>query len=198
MIDEAARPAEQPARPLRTSTSFRVPPEEEPVPIDAFIGVWWLVHTRPRNEKALSADLDRMGIDHFLPLVCRKRRYGRRTTSVLIPLFPSYLFLCGQDPEERYAALRTNRIAKLIDVADQERLKVDLRHVYTTTTGDQPVDLYPGIRRGRRCRVTYGSLKGLEGVVIRRRGQCRVYVGVDILGQSAEVEIDPSLLEVIE
>jgi hypothetical protein len=60
------------------------------------------------------------------------------------------------------------------------------------------VDLYPGLRRGRRCRVVAGSLKGVEGVVLRRRGLYRVYVGVEALGQSAELEIDPSLLEVIE
>jgi hypothetical protein len=35
-------------------------------------------------------------------------------------------------------------------------------------------------------------------VVIRRRGPWRVYVGVDFLGQSAELEIDPMLLEVID
>ena len=166
-------------------------------PIDVFIGQWWLVHTKSRNEKALAKDLSKIGIDYFLPIVCRKRRYGHRITDVQIPLFPSYLFMCGGE-DERYATLMTHRAASVINIVDQNRIKKELRHVYRITISDEPADLYPAIKKGRRCRVVGGSLKGLEGVVIRRRDLCRVYVGVEALGQSAELEIDPSLLEIIE
>jgi len=43
-----------------------------------------------------------------------------------------------------------------------------------------------------------GTLGGLEGVVIRRRGPWRVYVGVDFLGQSAELEIDAADLVILD
>jgi transcription antitermination factor NusG len=155
------------------------------------------VHTKARNEKALAADLDYLGIGCYLPLAHTGRRYGGRTVYVDIPLFPGYLFLSG-GPEERLGALGTNRVANVIRVVDQERLKADLRQIYRVTTSNKPVDVYPGIRRGRRCRVTHGCLKGVEGVVIRRRGVCRVYISVVALGQSAEVEIDASLLAIIE
>jgi len=163
----------------------------------AFAGRWWLVHTKPRNEKALAGDLGRMGIGYFLPLARVKRRYSGRTVHAELPLFPGYLFLCGGD-DERYATLCTNRAANVIAVSDQDRLRADLMQVFRVTASDEPVDLYPGIRSGRRCRVIRGPLKGLEGVVIRRRDICRVYVAVEVLGQSAEVEIDVSLLETTE
>ena len=166
-------------------------------PPDQFRGRWWLVHTKPRNEKALAENLRRLGIGHFLPLAQFKSRQGRRSIAVEVPLFSGYLFLCGEE-EERYATLDTRRAVNVIRVADQEGLRAELASIHRMVSSDQPVDVYPGIRRGRRCRVARGSLKGLEGVVIRRRSQCRVYVAVEILGQSAEVEIDAGLLEVIE
>lgn len=166
-------------------------------PVDTLVGVWSLVHTKPRNEKALAGHLAKLGIGFFLPLARCSRRYGGRTVQVQIPLFPGYLFLCGGE-EERYATLTTHRAVNVIRVANQEGLKEELRHLYRVTTSEEPVDLYPGIRRGRRCRVIRGILKGLEGVVLRRRDVCRVYVAIEILGQSAEVEIDPSLLEPID
>jgi transcription antitermination factor NusG len=166
-------------------------------PIDAFEGQWWVAHTRSRNEKALAADLDRIGIGYFLPLVRTRRCYGGRKTYVQIPLFAGYLFVCGGE-NERYATLMTHRVANVIRVADQDRLTQDLRHIFRAVSSGVPVDLYPGIRRGRRCRVARGCLRGLEGVVLCRRGRFRVHVAVDVLGQSAEVEIDPALLEVIE
>lgn len=158
---------------------------------------WWLVHTRPRSEKALAADLDRLGIGYFLPLVRVRRRVGGRTTERALPLFPGYLFLRGGD-EERCATMHTKRAANVIKVVNQTGLDADLAQVTRVTESDKPVDLYPGIKRGRKCIVARGPLKGLEGVVVRRRDVCRVYVAVDVLGQSAEVEIDVSMLEEIE
>ncbi len=163
-------------------------------PISDIVARWWLVHTKPRHEKALAADLDRKGIAHFLPLVHVKRRHAGRVFDVRLPLFPGYLFLSGTE-EERCAALMTSRTVNVIKVADQEALRRDLQDVYRITVSKEPVDLYPGIREGRRCRVIGGPLKGLEGVVLRRREVSRVYVAVHALLQSAEVEIDVSLLE---
>jgi len=166
-------------------------------PSGEFVGHWWLVYTKPRNEKALAKDLGRMGIGCFLPLARVRRCYSGRSVEVRIPLFPSYLFFRGGE-DERLASLKTNRVVSVIDVVDQERLEEDLRNVYLACTSEEPVDLYPGLKNGQRCRVVTGSLRGLEGVVLRRRSLFRVYVGVDMLGQSAQLEIDPSLLEVIQ
>ena len=166
-------------------------------PVDMLQGRWWVLHTKARNEKALSDDLRRLHIQHFLPLVRCRRSYAGRAREVTIPLFPSYVFLCGGE-EDRLASLKTNRIANVLDVPDQDRLKVDLRQIQRVVESSKPVDLYPRLRKGCRCRVVRGSLAGLEGVVIRRPHLWRVYVGVDFLGQSAELEIDPTLLEILD
>jgi transcription antitermination factor NusG len=138
-----------------------------------------------------------MRIGYFLPLVHSRRRLRGRTIERHLPLFPSYLFLCGSE-EDRYATLMTHRVANVITVVNQEQLKSELRQIEHIILSEQPVDLFPGLKCGRRCRVVSGALAGIEGIVLRRRGVCRVYVGVEVLGQSAELEIDPAQLEVIE
>jgi len=94
--------------------------------------------------------------------------------------------------------MRTHRVANVLRVVDQERLRADLIQIHRVVESDEPVDLYPRMRRGSRVRVTGGTLAGLEGVVLKRRGLWRVYVGVEFLGQSAELEIDPALLTVMD
>ncbi|MBN1491093.1 MAG: UpxY family transcription antiterminator [Phycisphaerae bacterium] len=170
---------------------------DESNPIDRHLGEWWVVHTKARQEKALAADLERRGIGHFLPLSHSIRRHGGRKVHVELPLFPSYLFLCG-DYGARYNTLMTHRAAHVIEVVDQEKLKHELQQVYRVLVSEHPIDLYPRLRRGERCRVTRGSLRGVEGVMLRRGGACRIYLGVEALGQSAELEIDPSCVEAID
>ena len=177
--------------------TYRLPPAEVECPIDTLVGDWWVAHTKARNEKALGSDLDRLGIGYFLPLARVKRQYGRRRILVEIPLFPSYLFMCG-GRDERSETLGTHRAANVIQVFDQLGLKEQLRQIHRVTTSGKPVALYPGLKRGSHCRVSRGCLKGLEGVVVRRRGACRIYVVVEALGQSAELEISADLLDTIK
>jgi transcriptional antiterminator RfaH len=165
--------------------------------VDRFNGDWWLVHTRPRQEKALAADLGKLGIGYFLPLLRTRRRYRQRALTIEFPLFPSYLFMCG-GTHERYETLMTHRAAAVIAVANQAQLKHELRSVHRVTSGDGPLQVFRGLKRGHKCRVRSGRLAGVEGVVLKKRDRCRLFVGIEVLGQSAVLEIAPALIEPID
>jgi len=165
--------------------------------VDHLSGQWWVLHTRSRNEKAVAEYLARWGVPHFLPLVHHRRNFAGSIKHVSIPLFPGYVFLCGGQ-EDRQRALQSNRLAHVLEVPNQEQLKHELRQIERVLNSGVAVDLYPRLRIGSRCRVIAGSLVGLEGTVLRRRGPWRVYIGVEFVGQSAEVEIDPAMLDVLD
>ena len=161
-------------------------------------GCWWLLHTKPRNEKALARDLYDRGLNYFLPLVTATRRYGGRRVELLIPLFPGYLFLMCLSEGDRFAAVTTNRVARSIEINDQACIRSELGQLCRLLTTGKKVDLYPSIKRGRRCRIRSGSLKGIEGVVTTRRNNGRIFLSVQALGQSAIVNIDADCLELID
>lgn len=162
-----------------------------------FQGLWWVAHTKPRQEKALARDTFRSGGRYFLPMYeVIKRSRKRRWTSVL-PLFTGYVFLCCDEPG-RLRALETNRIVKLIPVPDQAGLVVELTRIRKLLAGGMSINPYPRLTKGAFCRIRTGSLVGLEGQVERQKGQARFIVNVTILGQGAAVEIDADWLEPIE
>src|ERR1700722_14628081 len=79
---------------------------------------WWVLHTRPRAEKALARQCIKRDLPFFLPL-CHKKWLSRgRMQSSFIPLFPGYVFLHGNG-EARLGALETNLVAQVIPVVDQ-------------------------------------------------------------------------------
>ena len=155
---------------------------------------WWVAHTRARNEKVVALALARQYVRHYLPLVRLHRRYATRQGTVRLPLFPGYMFLWG-DYGARDKAWQTKRVANILQVEDQERLCTELRQVYRAIESGEAVDLFPSLRRGRRCLITGGALKGLTGIVIRRGRRCRMHLSVTMLGQSAVIEVDAALLE---
>ena len=87
------------------------------------------------------------------------------------------------------AALTTSRVARMIKINDQACIRTELEQLRRVLTAGKKVDLYPSIKTGRRCRVTSGSLKGLEGVVTTRRNNGRIFLSIHAIGQSAIVDV---------
>ena len=162
-----------------------------------FTGQWWVAHTKSRNEKALAGDLIRRGIGYFLPMCWKIRRQKGRIIRSLLPLFGGYLFFCGSE-SQRIELLRTNRVANLIEVKDQNKLIKELFQIeLALKTG---ADLLPHkyLRAGQRCRVTAGAMTDLQGIVIKTKGAARLVLQIDMLGQATSVEIDADMIETIE
>jgi hypothetical protein len=120
-----------------------------------FAGQWWVVHTRSRNEKALAHDLIRKNISYFLPMSWKVRRRSRRTIRSFLPLFGGYLFFCG-DEDQRVELLRTNRVANLIEVIDQQKFLDELVQIEQALRVGAPLTPHKYIKVGKRCRVMAG------------------------------------------
>lgn len=157
-------------------------------------GTWWVACTRPRFEKAFAWNLYHRAIGYFLPMVERTRIVGGRKRHVLLPLFASYVFFCG-DEDTRYAALSTNRLCKVLPVPDQARLRRELVQIEQAICGEGDLRLCPFAVEGSRCRVKAGPLAGAEGVVVDAGGRSRIVLEVVMLGQAVSVEVDGDLLE---
>jgi len=166
---------------------------------DNLPGLWWVAHTRPRNEKALALDLRARGIFHYLPLCVRATRSknsGRLSRS-LVPVFPGYVFLNGSDLQ-RQQALTTNRIANTLPVVNQAELVGELRQIQRLLLAKTGFALEPAIEIGAWARVIAGPLEGLEGVVTKRLSRLRLALNVRMLSQSVVVEVSRDLLERID
>ena len=160
-------------------------------------GLWYVLHTRSRQEKALTRDLTAMGIRHYLPMLEQTRYYGRRKVLVDTPLFAGYVFLRGTI-EQAYQADRTDRVARLIAVADQDTLAWELENIQLALSRRAPLDAYPYLRSGVRVEVRSGPFRGLQGRIDSRTRRNRLVVQIETLGQAAGLEIDGALLEAID
>jgi len=167
------------------------------VPIEEFTGHWWVAHTKSRNEKALAHDLITRKIPYFLPMTLSITRRTRRTVKSLLPLFTGYMFFCGDD-ESRADVIQTNRVANIIEVPDQMTFLTELTQIEKALRAGVPISPHPYLKKGQWCRVIAGPLMGSEGIIRDIRNNVRLVLQIDMLGQSASVEIDMSLIETID
>jgi transcriptional antiterminator RfaH len=158
---------------------------------------WFVLRTRSRQEKVLARELNAQGVRNFLPLVRCTKYYQGRKALVEVPLFPGYLFLCGCH-DDAYAADRTQRVAQIIEVRDQQTLDNELRNIHAALAARAPLDLYPYLKAGVRVEVRAGPFRGLQGVIEPGGHGGRLILQISMLGRAVAVEIEASLLDPID
>ena len=158
---------------------------------------WWALHTKPRQEKALARQLLAQDAPFFLPLIPRVHSIGGRRVKSMLPLFGGYLFLFGTD-EERFQSLATNRVAQILPVLQAEEIRRDLQNIRDLIEAGVPLTPESRLQPGRRVRVKSGSLMGLEGVVLSRRGEDRLLIAVHFLEQGVSIQISDFQVEAID
>ncbi len=154
---------------------------------------WWVLHTRPRAEKALSRKCGARRLPFFLPLRRNYTRSGGRTHTAHVPLFPGYVFLLA-DEEGRQSALATNLIARCLPVPDQAQLEDDLRGVHRLMASGMTVARAEQLPPGTPVEIVSGPLAGLRGKVVGKGRRVTFIIEVAFLHEGAHVEIDASML----
>ena len=158
--------------------------------------VWYVAHTRPRCEKKLAHYCEREGLAVTLPCYRSVKKYRGKKVVFEKPLFPGYLFLQLLRPQTR-TVYQSDYVANLLDVIDQKLFEQQLGDILLALETDLEVRLAPQITAGSRVRIKYGSLRGVEGYVEQRSGQCLVLLRLDFIGQAAAVKIEATELELI-
>lgn len=156
---------------------------------------WWVVHTRPRQEKALARRLHHLAVPHYVPQIELTSRSpaGRRRISY-VPLFPGYAFLYVND-EERIRSFNSNAIVRFLEVPDGEQLRFDLQQIKRLTEMGRPLTAETRLPPGSTVRITRGPFENFEGCILDYRAGRRLLVMVNYLQQGVSVELDDDEIE---
>jgi len=162
------------------------------VPAESSNGAaWYALRTRSRHEKVVQDQLTTRGIEPFLPLVNRWRRWQDRRTQVAFPLFPGYCF--AHFPlRDRLAVLTAHGVVQILGNHDGPIPvpEAEIEGVRRLVTSTLPVDPHPYLREGAWVEVIWGPLAGLQGILIRKGSRARLVISVRLIEQAVSVELD--------
>jgi transcription antitermination factor NusG len=156
---------------------------------------WIAFYTLSRREKDLMRRLEAAALPFYAPLV--KRRLlspGGRARLSYVPLFPGYVFSFVDDAQRR-VALATNTIARWLPIQDADAFVADLRNIKRLIDTDRPLTPEARLEPGQPVRVRSGPLRGMEGMVVKRRGEQRLVVAVRFVNQGVSIELEDVDLE---
>jgi transcription antitermination factor NusG len=160
---------------------------------------WYALQVRSRKEGYVASQIMGQGYECLLPTYKSVRKWSDRVKEVEQPLFPGYLF-CRFDFQNRRPVITTPGVLQIvgygrtaISVSDEE-----IQSLQLAVSSGMPKQPWPFLEVGQRVRVNYGTLSGLEGILVNVKGNQRVILSVTLLQRSVAMEVETSWLSVVK
>jgi transcription antitermination factor NusG len=157
---------------------------------------WYALHTRHQHEKCVHQVLTGKGFDAFLPLYTTAHQWKDRVKRVSLPLFPCYVFLHG--PLDHWLPVLTTPGVHAVVGCGGRPAPISndeieaIRRVIESPVKAEP---HPFLKCGDHVRVTAGPLRGLEGLLLRKKNWCKLLLSVEMLQRSVAVEVDAAMVQ---
>lgn len=157
---------------------------------------WYSAYTRANHEKTVTEQLEARGMEHFLPLYASVRRWKDRRVTLQLPLFPGYVFV-RMALQDRTKVQQIPGVARLVAfngrpvaLADEE-----IERLWSGLSEGICAKPHPYLTVGRRVRLKNGPLAGMQGILLRRKGNFRVVISIDLIQRSVAVDADAADVE---
>ena len=157
---------------------------------------WYAAYTSANHEKRVAEHLAQRSMEHYLPLYGSVRRWKDRRVKLQLPLFPGYVFV-RLALHDRLKVVQVPGVARLVGFNgtpsalpddEIEALKKGLEQALCA-------EPHPYLTAGRRVRIKNGPLGGLQGILLRWKGNWRVVLSMDLIQRAISVDLDAADLE---
>jgi len=160
---------------------------------------WYAAYTYANHEKPVAAELAVRGVEHFLPLYSSVRRWKDRRVRRDLPLCPGYVFV-RLALVDRLRVLQIPRLVRLVGFGGMPAALPDgqveiLRAGLAEKLHAEP---HPFLNVGRRVSIVRGPLAGLEGVLLRKKGNFHFVISVELIQRSLSVDVDAADVQPLE
>jgi transcriptional antiterminator NusG len=154
---------------------------------------WKVVYIASRQEKKVAKQLEREGIQYYLPLYKKLSQWSDRKKWVEFPLFNGYLFV-KPDAWQRDKVLEIPGVVAYLrynkeDAQVKEEEIVTIQKITTSGYSLETIHTPEDFEIGEYVIVAEGPLKGQRVDILRRNNSEEFLVSFDTLGQSIKISL---------
>lgn len=162
---------------------------------------WFVLQTKPRNEKVVHKQVEMKGVEVFTPLTEKIRIWSDRKKKIEVPLFSGYVFVHG-DEEERLRAISNTSGAirylfyekrpAVVSDREIELIKQSIKEPEKVSIEEKK------IKKGDLILVSHGIFKGMKGYVNEFRGNYRLTVNLEELSYSFSIILNSNEVSLLK
>lgn len=158
---------------------------------------WYPIYTKSRSEKKAYTELQRKGIEAYLPLKVTVKQWSDRKKKVEEPLIKSYLF-AYLSAKEHAEVLMTSGVARFVYFSGSiasipEKQIEDLRLLLATESELELLDFE--IAAGEQVLVHAGPFKGMVAELVSVKNKKSIILRLQNLGYSIQIKTSMAFIQ---
>jgi transcriptional antiterminator RfaH len=162
-----------------------------------FIPGWYLIYTRPRQERKVVASLAVLGINHFLPTIKIVSQRRDRKKTIENPMFPSYVFVHPNTVNELLAGQDLDGAVSYVKFGKRKAILAPqvIDNVKLIAANAQGIEIsYDHFSPGQQLIIQKGALTGLQCEMISYKNKNLALVRIELLQRNIILDVETGQL----
>jgi len=153
---------------------------------------WYALYTKSRTEKKVYDELQKMGIEAYLPVRKTLSVWTDRKKWIETPIISSYVFVHVQ-PKDFFNVYEVNGVVSYVTknkkpaTIPEQEIKAMQQAVNSNVTLNVEADT---IVKGQKVTITSGPLRGITGEVVEIQGVKKFYMRISHIGYMLVVDLN--------
>jgi len=159
---------------------------------------WYAAYTSANHEKRVAEQLGTREMEFFLPAYASVRWWKDRRVTLQMPLFPGYVFV-RMALRNRLQVQQVPGVAHLVgfDGTPAALPDEEIEALRASLESGVRAEPHPYLAAGRRVRLKSGPLTGMQGILLRRKGNFRIVISIELIQRSLVLHVDAADVEAV-
>jgi transcription antitermination factor NusG len=161
---------------------------------------WYALYTRSRSENKAAEQLNNEGVNYYLPVVTKWKKWSDRRKKITEPLLKGYIFIYA-DEKERMLSLEKNAIVRCVfDMGRPARIPDwQINNLKKMLSKETDFLIKDGLVPGSKVKIKEGPFDGVIGIIQESDNGNTIAVSIDLLKRSVLAHLPKdSIFEVVK
>ena len=161
---------------------------------------WFALYTRSRSEFKAAEQLQVVGVQHYLPVVVRWKKWSDRRKKVLEPILKGYIFILADEKERKLSLEQFSIVRCVFDNGRPAKIpEWQIDNLKKMLSKDSDFSIHDGLIPGVKVKIREGPFEGIVGVVHESDNGKTIAVSIDFLRRSVIAHLPKeSIFEVVK
>jgi transcription antitermination factor NusG len=161
---------------------------------------WFALYTRSRSEFKAAEQLQALGIQYYLPIVAKWKKWSDRKKKILEPIIKGYIFILAGEKERKLSLEQSSVVRCVFDNGRPAKIPDwQIENLKKMLSKDSDFLIQDGLIPGVKVKIREGPFEGIIGVVHESDNGKTIAVSIDLLRRSVIAHLPKeSIFEVVK
>ena len=161
---------------------------------------WFALYTRSRSEFKAAEQLQALGVQYYLPVIARWKKWSDRKKKILEPILKGYIFILADERERKLSLEVASVVRCVFDNGRPAKIpEWQIDNLKRMLSNESDFLIQDGIIPGAKVKIREGPFEGIIGVVQESDNGKTIAVSIDLLRRTVIAHLPKeSIFEVVK